>query len=203
MACYFTDKTIEDVIAFHGHSCPGLAIGIRVSELAIRELGDPDSTQMVAVSETDMCGVDAIQFLTGCTYGKGNFVHRDYGKMAFSFFDRLSGQGFRALLNPDARGDVGRQLEALMDGKDDNSVTEAYQQCIDELRQQLQEQLMSLTLEDMFDIIPLDRGTPRPAVVLKNVVCECCGESVMESRIRRFSGKFVCIPCFATMEQKV
>lgn len=203
MACYFTDKTIEDVIAFHGHSCPGLGIGIRVSELAIRELGDPDSTQMVAVSETDMCGVDAIQFLTGCTYGKGNFVHRDYGKMAFSFFDRLSGRGFRALLNPDARGDVGRQLEALMDGKDDNSVTEAYQQRIDELRQQLQEQLMSLTLEDMFDIIPLDSGTPRPAVVLKNVVCECCGESVMESRIRRFSGKFVCIPCFATMEQKV
>lgn len=203
MACYFTEKTIEDVIAFHGHSCPGLAIGIRASELAIRELGDPDSTQMVVVSETDMCGVDAIQFLTGCTYGKGNFVHRDYGKMAFSFFDRLSGRGFRALLKPDARNGVGRQLDALMEGEDDNSMTEAYQQRIDQLRQQLQEHLMSLTLEEMFDITPLKSGTPRPAVVLKNVVCECCGETVMESRIRRFSGKFVCIPCFATMEQKV
>lgn len=203
MACCFTEKTIEDVIAFHGHSCPGLAIGIRVSELAIRELGDPNSIQMVAVSETDMCGVDAIQFLTDCTYGKGNFLHRDYGKMAFSFFDRLSGRGFRALLKPDVRGDVGRQLDVLMEVEDDNSMTEVYQQRIDQLRQQLQEQLMSITLEELFDITPLNNGMPRSAEILKSLVCECCGESVMESRIRRFSGKFVCIPCFATMEQKV
>lgn len=202
MTCFFTEKTIEDVIAFHGHSCPGLAIGIRVSELALRELGDPNSIQMVAVSETDMCGVDAIQFLTGCTYGKGNFVHRDYGKMAFSFFDRLSGRGFRALLKPEAGDGVWRQLNALMESEDDNS-GEVYQQRIDQLRQQWQEQLMSRTLEELFNITPLKNGMPRPAVILKNLVCDCCGESVMESRIRRFSGKFVCIPCFATMEQKV
>lgn len=203
MACYFNEKIIEDVIAFHGHSCPGLAIGIRVSELAIRELGDQHSTQMVAVSETDMCGVDAIQFLTDCTYGKGNFLHRDYGKMAFSFFDRLSGKGFRALLKPQARDGVGEQLDVLMEAGEANSMTEVYQQRIDQLRHQLQEQFMSLPLEEMFDITPLKDGMPRSAEILNSIVCECCGESVMESRIRRFSGKFVCIPCFATMEQKV
>ena len=113
MSCAFSRDLIEKTIAFHGHSCPGLAIGIRAVELAFRELGRPEETDMVAVAETDMCGVDAIQFLTDCTYGKGNFMHRDYGKMAFSFFDRNTGKGLRAVLNPGAWGEIGRKMGEL------------------------------------------------------------------------------------------
>ena len=80
----FPPETIDRVIKFHGHSCPGLAIGIRVSELALERLGEPESGELIAVVETDMCGVDAIQFLTGCTFGKGNLIHKDHGKMAFT-----------------------------------------------------------------------------------------------------------------------
>ena len=203
MTCYFSEKVIEDVIAFHGHSCPGLAIGIRVAELAMRKFGDQDSTEMVTVSETDMCGVDAIQFLTDCTYGKGNFIHRDYGKMAFSFFDRLSEKGFRVLLKPDARGAVGVQLDTLTELTGSESEAAATQQKITQLRQQLQERFMSLPLEEMFDVTQLDSGIPRPAAILQTLVCECCGEAMMESRSRRFNGKVLCIPCFATVEQKI
>lgn len=89
MSCTFSNDLIEKTISFHGHSCPGLAIGIRAAELALRELGSREN--LVAVVETDMCGVDAIQFLTGCTYGKGNLIHKDHGKMAFSFNDRTDG----------------------------------------------------------------------------------------------------------------
>ena len=95
MSCQIDPSIIERTIAFHGHSCPGLAIGIRAAEIALRELPDVDQASLVCVTETDMCGVDAIQFLTGCTYGKGNLIHRDYGKLAFSFHDRRSGRGFR------------------------------------------------------------------------------------------------------------
>lgn len=202
MACCFSKQRIEDVISFHGHSCPGLAIGIRASELAMRELGNIESHQMVAVSETDMCGVDAIQFLTGCTYGKGNFIHRDYGKMAFSFFDRVSGHGIRALLKPEARAGAGKQLDALMVGNE-HSMSDAHRQRIVQLKLELQQQIMNLTLDELFEVTPLNAGMPRPAQIMKSIVCEHCGESVMESRIRRFSGKFLCIPCFATMEQKL
>ena len=93
MSCRLTEETIAKVIDFHGHSCPGLSIGMRVSELAQRELGDLPDTQMVCITETDMCGVDAVQYLTGCTFGKGNLIHRDYGKMAFTFYDREKGHG--------------------------------------------------------------------------------------------------------------
>jgi len=103
MPCRISPEQIDATIAFHGHSCPGLAIGIRAAELALRELDNPKDTEIVAVVETDMCGVDALQFLLGTTMGKGNLIHRDHGKMAFSFFRRETGRGVRALLNPDSR----------------------------------------------------------------------------------------------------
>ena len=71
-----SEEQIRQVIDFHGHSCPGLAIGIRAAELALREIGPHAADEEVAaVVETDMCGVDAIQFLTGsespCLTGGG------------------------------------------------------------------------------------------------------------------------------------
>ncbi len=65
--------TVADVTRFHGHMCPGLAMGIRAAEVALTEIGPhAEDEEVVAVVETDMCGVDAIQALTGCTFGKGN-----------------------------------------------------------------------------------------------------------------------------------
>ncbi len=202
MTCIFSAQTIDDTIAFHGHSCPGLAIGIRAAELAIRELGSPEEIEMVAVSETDMCGVDAIQFLTSCTYGKGNFLHRDYGKMAFSFYDRKSGNGFRALLNPEVRAGMDEEFGSLMRKKSDGTASSADQKRIGELRELLQDRFMAFELEEMFHVTPLVTDPPRAAQILESLNCDCCGESVMESRTRRFAGKTVCIPCFDTMEQK-
>lgn len=202
MPCMIPAETIGKTIAFHGHSCPGLAIGIRATELALRELGKPDDIEMVAISETDMCGVDAIQFLTGCTYGKGNFLHRDYGKMAFSFFDRKTGKGFRAILNHDVRP-VDNELGALMGKVADGTATESERKRVQDLKDILQVRFMDIELDDMFSVTWLEDGPPRPARILESMVCECCGESVMESRTRRFGGKTICIPCFGTMEQKV
>jgi hypothetical protein len=63
-------EIINQTVAFHGHWCPGLAIGIRAAEWALQEMGRATDEEIVAVVETDMCGVDAIQFLIGCTFGK-------------------------------------------------------------------------------------------------------------------------------------
>ena len=68
------EEKIREAIAFHGHWCPGLATGIRVAELALREIGRAGDEDIVAVAESDTCAVDAIQVLTGCTVGKGNLV---------------------------------------------------------------------------------------------------------------------------------
>jgi formylmethanofuran dehydrogenase subunit E len=193
------DKTIE----FHGHECPGLHIGIRAAELALRELGHSRDIDLVAVSETDMCGVDAIQCLTGCTYGKGNFIHRDLGKMAFSFYDRASGKGLRALLRPEARGAMDDEIGPLTAKTMDGSATDADRTRLGELRVLLQQRFMDLSLEEMFEVTPLTLGAPRPAKILTSHACDQCGELTMESRTRRFAGQTLCIPCFAEVEQKI
>ncbi len=103
-----TAEVIQTVKDFHGHMCPGLAIGIRAAEIALREIGPhAQDEEVVAVVETDMCGVDAIQVLTGCTFGKGNLIHKDYGKRAFNFYRRSDGKGIRIVALPKALSVIG------------------------------------------------------------------------------------------------
>ncbi len=176
MSCSIDQDTIQATIAFHGHSCPGLAIGIRAAELAREKLDIHRTANTICVTETDMCGVDAIQFLTGCSFGKGNLVHRDYGKSAFTFFNRDSGKGFRALFK-----DMGRGLD----------------------REERTQQLMDADLDSLFDIEDIEVPPVRPARILRSIACDQCGEMTMESRIRLFDGKQFCFPCFGKVEQKI
>lgn len=203
MSCQFADDLIEKTLDFHGHSCPGVAIGIRAAELAIKELGDPEKIQMVAVTETDMCGVDAIQYLTSCTYGKGNLLHRDLGKMAFNFFDRASGRGLRAVFVADAKQFMGEGMADLNAKVASGAATEADREQQSNVREAWGKQIMSLPLDELFTVSQPQMTLPRPPSILQSLVCEKCGEGVMESRTRRFQGKTLCIPCFASVEQKV
>ena len=49
-----------------------------------------------------MCGVDGTQSLTGCKFGKGNLIHRDWGKHAYTFFRRSAGKAMRIVGRPNA-----------------------------------------------------------------------------------------------------
>ncbi len=195
-------ELIKKTISFHGHFCPGLAIGMRVAELAIKRLGPPDKADLIAIVETDMCGVDAIQFITGCTFGKGNIIHKDYGKMAFNFYDRNKNKGFRAILRPDISGKIAAELRRLNKRLKDGIITEKERKRIEELRKSLIDRYMDVELEEMFDIRRPFFPIPKPARILESLKCEQCGEMTMESRTRRLDGKTLCIPCFEKEEQK-
>ncbi len=170
-------ETIERTIDFHGHNCPGLTIGIRAAELALETLNFENNTDWVCVTETDMCGVDAIQFITGCTFGKGNLIHKDFGKSAFTFYDRAANKGFRALfLNTSAQQD--------------------------QTREERIKELLNAPLNDLFNVQSIDLPPVRPARILKSIACSHCNELAMESRIRLFDGEKLCFPCFEKVEQK-
>jgi formylmethanofuran dehydrogenase subunit E len=199
MSCEFQQKTIEDVIRFHGHSCPGLSIGIRASELAKQELGDLPDLQVVCITETDMCGVDAVQYLTGCTFGKGNLIHRDYGKMAFTFFNRGTDKGFRCFFKPKEESELSSLFREITLA----AQNELEQARFEELRQQAEVLIMSYDLDELFKIMEPIEGMPRGARILDSIVCEACGEATMESRTRRYAGRTICQPCFDKVEQKI
>jgi formylmethanofuran dehydrogenase subunit E len=203
MGCKLSRETISNVIKFHGHSCPGLTIGIRVSELVRRELGNLPDARLVCITETDMCGVDAVQYLTGCTYGKGNLIHRDYGKTAFTFFDRETGRGFRCLFKSAARGDMAGEMSFLQQKIASGEANETEQARCKELRGQMEEGLMESDLDQLFEVMQPNIPMPRNARILASLICDTCGEETMESRTRRFAGQTLCQPCFNKVEQKV
>lgn len=202
MNCSFSLETIQNVIQFHGHSCPGLTIGIRAAEYAMQEFPNANPASLVCVTETDMCGVDAIQFLTGCTFGKGNLIHRDYGKVAFSFYHREQERGFRLVRKMATKTDLDAEVAQLMAKNQETGLADEEQERLTTLRKELETQLMTQDLNNLFDKNDLDVPPPRPARVLQNMVCDSCSETTMESRTRRFSGQTLCIPCFEHVEQK-
>ena len=90
----------EKAIDFHGHVCPGLAIGYRAALYAaeLLHLTFSKDEETVCISENDACGCDAIQSVLGCSIGKGNLLFHMTGKQAFSFYNRKTGESVRLLL---------------------------------------------------------------------------------------------------------
>jgi len=202
MPCAVPHEIIEQTVKFHGHRCPGLTIGIRAAELALTRLGPADAHDLVTVAETDMCAVDAIQHLIGCTFGKGNLIHRDYGKTAFTFYDRRTGDGFRAVLRPTIGAELRGELQDLSMRIDQGVATPEECERWQALRERLQKAYLDADLMDMFIVTDPLAPVPRPVRILSSLQCEGCGEMTMESRTRRFDGKTLCMPCFEKVEQK-
>ena len=90
-------QTYHDAVAFHGHSCPGLALGYRAARhaLSVLHAERSEDEDLVAVVENDACGIDAVQAIAGCSVGKGNLILKDLGKHAYTFINRRTGSAIR------------------------------------------------------------------------------------------------------------
>jgi formylmethanofuran dehydrogenase subunit E len=86
----------EKAVEFHGHSCPGLAIGVVVSKIVLEELGDrAKHRELVALVENVSCTTDGIQVLLGCTLGKKNLIHKESDKPVFTFYNQKTKRAIR------------------------------------------------------------------------------------------------------------
>ena len=189
-------ETMARVVGFHGHMCPGLAMGIRAAEVGLDRVGPHSSDEeVVAIVETDMCGVDAIQFLTGCTFGKGNLVHRDYGKNAYTFVRRSDGRAIRVSTRPGAWG-PGTQREDLLAKMRSGTATAEDGQRLAALMQESSNRILSMPVDELYEVREVDVAVPSPARVFASVDCAACGEPTMETRIQRLDGRELCRPCF-------
>jgi formylmethanofuran dehydrogenase subunit E len=202
MNCTLTQEQINRAVDFHGHECPGLWIGLRASELCLRELGHNDEQPVIAVVETDMCGVDAIQALTGCTLGKGNLIHRDLGKSVFSFYRQSDGKALRALFQRRAMGREGDELRSVMKRIVSGQGTEEDKKKAKTLKDKARKRILEARLEDLFVLTEPLHPAPRPARIMDSIPCSRCMEETMESRTRRLDGRVYCIPCFELVDQK-
>jgi len=195
-------EVVQQTIEFHGHSCPGLAFGIRAAELVMARFDRASDEEIVAVVETDMCAVDAIQFLTGCTFGKGNLIHLDYGKNAFTFYSRSDEKGIRIISRPNIFPRQDDELVALQKKKVKEGLIPEEQKRLKEIMAVRTKRIMGTRLDELFEVKPASGPVPRKARILESVICQACGEVTMEYRTRRLLGQTLCIPCFEAVEKR-
>jgi len=165
---------LRRVVAFHGHYCPGIMMGYLASKIALERLGAEraEDEELIAIVENDSCAADAVQVVTGCTFGKGNFFFRDYGKHVYTFALRPSGKAVR----------ISRRAEAP-EGPED------------ETREEKILRMMNTPPEALWNV---EEGTielPETARIHESVVCSRCGEPVMVTRTREVAGETVCLAC--------
>ena len=167
--------TYEEIVQFHGHECPGLAIGYRMASAALEKLVSIRAAdeELVAVVENDACGVDALQCVTGCTFGKGNLLFRDYGKQVYTIYSRSTRRGVRLVFHG-------------------NGIPEDLR----EDRSALANWILYTSTDSILSVKTTSVPEPEPAKIRKSISCTICGETVMESRVRYHHENAVCIPCY-------
>jgi formylmethanofuran dehydrogenase subunit E len=91
-------------LAFHGHKCPAMPLGLRTGEAAMNALGVSRAKdgELVAILELGdnhcaTCFADGVQMITGCTFGKGNIKKIEKGKWGLTLIDKKSGKAVRVV----------------------------------------------------------------------------------------------------------
>ncbi len=174
-----TKDLMEKAVRFHGHNCPGLAMGV----LTAKYLLDHDylyapNEEIVAITENDNCSVDALQALLGTTFGKGNLIHQDYGKLNYYFYNRRTEKGLKFTLKSNDFGDKKlskhEKIQFLLNSKP----------------------------EDIFIIEEIGFNPPELAQIEESIPCEICGEPTMNGRLITYGNSEVCIPCYRKMREQ-
>jgi formylmethanofuran dehydrogenase subunit E len=188
---------LKQVVAFHGHLCPGIAYGYRAARAALDAFGDRASDEeIVSVVENDSCSVDAIQVMTGCTFGKGNLLFKDFGKQVYTFYKRATGEGLR--ISVDYSYNESREDKAVWDQFLSGNKSPDITQKIQDLKTKKVNEILSADQDQLLKIEKIKISPPPKAHIYPSIRCEQCGEKVMEARIQLKENKKLCIPCSGT-----
>ena len=190
--------TFEQVVAFHGHACPGLALGYRVAREALEQLHieRAQDEELVAIVENNACGVDAIQMMTGCTFGKGNLFFKDYGKHVYTFYNRQTGKGIRIYAENYYTQDQFDQRFVQLSKKIVRSDAEE-----NELRRIVDariELLLEKPAQDFLKVAEALEPIPERAKIFSSSRCDRCHEKVMSGRLQNIDGQNLCLDCLET-----
>ncbi len=185
----------------HGHFCPGLAMGIMAATYAMNhmETESDGMEDLLAITETNNCFSDGVQFVTGCAFGNNSLIYKDFGKTAFTLTKR-DGKGIRLCAKPESQQVI---REAFPDFKNlYKKVVEEQNhdpELVAEFRKSAGERAfgtLSIDLQKLFKIEELHVDIPEYAKIVDSYNCDMCGESTMSTRIRKNNNESnVCLQC--------
>jgi len=163
---------------FHGHTCPGIVLGTRLTIAGLRELGinahEPIHNLLVYM-EIDRCGTDAVQAITGCSLGHRSLKHKDFGKFAATFVNTNTGKAVRI------------------------SVSERHREEHDKLNRKELINLLGLISED--EILKIENVAitipeeDAPGFPFGKAICCICGEKIANNRQVATKSGILCRNC--------
>jgi formylmethanofuran dehydrogenase subunit E len=186
------EEDFERAVQFHGHICPGLAIGYRIAKYVKSHYPRSEDEELVCIAENSSCSIDAIQDLLGCTSGKGNLLFKDYGKQAFTFYSRDKDKALRIYF----KGEPLKGMEELRGKYFRGEASEREKKEFERLREKIIQDILKARDEDILSVQEVDMPAPEKARIYPSRRCDQCGESFMEILGRTFDGKVLCQECF-------
>jgi formylmethanofuran dehydrogenase subunit E len=189
------EEDFKEAAKFHGHVCPGLAMGYRVAKYVKEHYPRSKDEELVCIAENKSCSVDAVQSLLGCTAGKGNLIFVDNGKQVFTFYSRDMDRAMRIYF----KGDVFRGMDALRQKAAAGRLTQEEKKVFENLRSRVIEDILSGKDEDLLYVKEVDIPAPEKAKIYPSLKCQECGEGFMEILGRTAGGKVLCKECFGKM----
>jgi formylmethanofuran dehydrogenase subunit E len=193
-------QLLMDAAQMHGHYCPGLAMGVMAATRAVNELNNSSDglEDVLAITETNSCFADGIQYVTGCSFGNNALIYRDLGKTAFTLASR-NGKGIRISVKNDFRQvlenvnpDYQRLFEAVIVKQNHD---EKLKQQFKEASRQRAFSTLELPFNDLFKIEHKTVEIPPLAPIHESVICQKCGESVISTRSVKIEGQTLCLDC--------
>jgi len=194
----------EKVTKFHGHACPGSAIGYKASKIAIERLkiDSSEDEEILAIVENDSCAVDSIQVVLSCTFGKGNLIFNDYGKNVYTIASRDKNKAIRLALkksfNPIKANSKFRELK---EKERNNPISIEEKNELKAITKKVCEDIINMEDSDIFSIKEVKMPKIEKAKIYKSLACDKCGELTAEHRIKELESKKLCIPCYESLKQ--
>lgn len=174
---------LDDAVRFHGHLCPMFYLGLRMGELALKNLGRQreDGAKLLARVEFRNCLADGIQYTCGATYGKNNLFYAERGKFATAFQDLASDKKLRIRVKNSV---LEKTLAYGLKGQEVKSKPVASRQkdaaALFKWGREIVEEFERMGDEDLFEVVAGEALKPEPEAPLKFIICNKCGEAVLE-----------------------
>ena len=197
--CMLVNMDLKKIADFHGHVCPDLVIGAKAVSTALALLTEDELTQGLSViAQNRTSALDAIQHLTGCTFGNQRLVVEDFGKHRYMFILNSSNRALEIAMKP-----IHFQYESayfeLEKKVSRNGGTIQEVSRLQGLINAWVHWLTSMEDRDLFSVTETRREPPSAEACSKYLRCTQCGDLVQASRARTLGTATVCRPCARLM----
>lgn len=186
----------KDAVAFHQHLCLDIAIGYRAAKTLVKEMGDEikNMKEVVALVGNETCALDAIQEITGCTFGKRNLILAHTGKAVYILQNTSTGNAVRVYCKYWDTFDHS-QLRELRKATKRSDASDEDKEKLKKKTEEIIDTIMAAPDSELFSISRVTLPPPPKSGKYLAEACDQCGEHVNVALLTNEDEKRMCQEC--------